>query len=208
MKSLTVFFATITVSISALILPTQAEMVCQGTDSTGSTLNVHKLSNGRVDGKPFTEISESASEATDPFELMKSECFGQLKLDLTAAQVIEILGSPKTKGESNLWGADGLYHQDWYYPQQGITLNMASEKAQERQSVASIKLMSPSTLKTRRGIGIGDSYTKVMQAYKDEEERESSISSKSFVAGSIYGGLIFSFENGRVNEIFLGAAAE
>ncbi|GAB4192511.1 MAG: hypothetical protein Fur006_36990 [Coleofasciculaceae cyanobacterium] len=208
MKSLTVFFATITVSVSALILPTQAEMVCQGTDLTESTLNVHKLSNGRVDGKLFTEISESASKATDPFELMKSEGFGQLKLDLTAAQVIEILGSPETKGESNLWGADGLYHQDWYYPQQGITLNMASEKAQERQRVASIKLMSPSTLKTRRGIGIGDSYTKVIQAYKDEEERESSISSKSFVAGSIYGGLIFSFENGRVNEIFIGAAAE
>ncbi len=44
-----------------------------------------------------------------------------------------------------------------------------------------------------------------MQAYKEEEERRTS---EHFVAGSIYGGLIFSFQNGRVNEIFLGAGAE
>ncbi len=208
MKNLTAFFATITVSVSALILPAKAAMVGQGTDGTQNSLNVNDTPNSRVNSRPLTEIADSTSEAANPFELMESEGFGELKLSLTAAQVLELLGSPETKGETRLWGADGLYHQDWYYPQQGITLNMASEILGERQTVFAITLTSPSILKTQRGIGIGDSYTEVMQAYKDEEDREMSIPYESFVAGSIYGGLIFSFENGSVNQIFLGAAAE
>jgi hypothetical protein len=35
-----------------------------------------------------------------------------------------------------------------------------------------------------------------------------SIPDQTFIAGSIYGGLIFTFDQGRVSEIFLGAAAE
>jgi hypothetical protein len=35
-----------------------------------------------------------------------------------------------------------------------------------------------------------------------------SIPHESFIAGSIYGGLIFSFQDSIVNQIFLGAAAE
>ncbi len=44
--------------------------------------------------------------------------------------------------------------------------------------------------------------------YFDEGFREDSKSSGSFVAGSIYGGMIFTFQDGKVREIFLGAAAE
>ncbi|HBL60638.1 MAG TPA: hypothetical protein DDZ80_19945 [Cyanobacteria bacterium UBA8803] len=207
-KNLTIFFVTSTVSIAALILLAQAEMVGQVTNSTENILNVRDTPNSWFAGKQLSETSDFNSEATDPFELMKLEGFGELKIGLTAAQVFELLGNPETRGEIRLWGADGLYHQDWYYPQQGITLNMASETPEERQAVVSITLMSPSQLKTRRGIGIVDSYTKVMQAYKEEEDRGMSIPYESFVAGSIYGGLIFSFENGSVNQIFIGAAAE
>ena len=153
-------------------------------------------------------IVQSENCESTPFELMKSEGFGELKIDLTAAQVVELLGSPETKDEIVLWEADGFYHQYWYYLQQGITLEMISATAGNKQKVASIKLISPSRLKTQRGIGIGDSYTEVIQAYQQESEPENSIPSKQFVAGSIYGGLIFSFQNGRVSEIFLGAAAE
>ena len=143
-----------------------------------------------------------------PEEITRWEGFGILKIGLTAAQVVKVLGSPESKSKNILWGADGLYHQYWYYPKQGITLDMVSVTGEEKQKVASIKLTSNSTLKTRRGIKIGDSYAKVTQAYYKERDRETSTSSKIFVAGSIYGGLIFSFKNGRVNEIFLGAAAE
>jgi len=38
--------------------------------------------------------------------------------------------------------------------------------------------------------------------------REDSARTGSFVAGSIYGGIIFDFQKGKVSQIFLGAAAE
>jgi hypothetical protein len=34
------------------------------------------------------------------------------------------------------------------------------------------------------------------------------VAGKTFVAGSVYGGVIFQFEKGREAEIFIGAAAE
>ena len=95
---------------------------------------------------------------------------------------------------------NGLYHQIWYYPQQGITLHMTSETPGERQTVFNTTLMSPSTLKTQRGIRIGDSYTEVMQAYKEKNEEDLSILYESFVAGSLFGSLSFSFKNGSVKK--------
>lgn len=145
---------------------------------------------------------------SNPFQLMQEEGFGDLTIDLTTTEVTQILGNPETKGEKVFWGADGLDHQDWNYPEQGVTLDMVSEAADNLQRVASIKITSPSKLKTQRGIGIGDSYIAVKQAYQEEEKPENSFSSQQFVAGSIYGGLIFSFQNGQVSKIFLGAAAE
>jgi hypothetical protein len=47
----------------------------------------------------------------------------------------------------------------------------------------------------------------VRKAYAAFADGESS-SEGSFVVGSIYGGIIFSFEKGKVSGIFFGAAAE
>lgn len=142
------------------------------------------------------------------FDLLYSEGFGELKIDLTAAKVINILGEPQTKGKQEFWGADGLYHQKWNYPQQGIVLDMAAETEQGSASISSVRIQAPSQLKTQRGIGIGDSSAKVKQAYAEEEDEAAPISAEYFVAGSVYGGLIFTFEDNKVTEMFLGAIAE
>lgn len=145
---------------------------------------------------------------SDPFALMREESLGKLKLDLSAQQVIQLLGNPRQKGGVEFWAGDAIYHQYWYYPNQGITLSMASETEKGQQNIAFIKLVSPSTLPTKRGITIGSSIEEVSLAYAKEKDQEMSIPDQTFVAGSIYGGLIFTFDNGRVIEIFLGAAAE
>lgn len=145
---------------------------------------------------------------SDPFALMREESLGKLKLDLSAQQVIQLLGNPRQKGGVEFWAGDALYHQYWYYPNQGITLSMASETEKGQQNIAFIKLVFPSTLPTKRGITIGSSIEEVSLAYAKEKDQEMSIPDQTFVAGSIYGGLIFTFDNGRVIEIFLGAAAE
>ena len=67
---------------------------------------------------------------------------------------------------------------------------------------------APSTLKTLRGIGIGSAEKDVTSAYGELRDDEMSVAGESFVAGSVYGGVIFDFRDGKVSRIFLGAAAE
>jgi hypothetical protein len=47
----------------------------------------------------------------------------------------------------------------------------------------------------------------LVNGVRSRRDREMS-NAKTLLAGSIYGGLIFQFQNGKVNQIFLGAAAE
>ena len=74
--------------------------------------------------------------------------------------------------------------------------------------IAAITLTRPNAWKTRRGIGIGSTEREVMTAYGRDRERETSVPGKLLVAGTAYGGLVFTFHQGRVTRIFLGAAAE
>lgn len=74
--------------------------------------------------------------------------------------------------------------------------------------IESITLTSPCTLATKQGIRIGSTEQEVRKAYRKDWNREDSASSENFVAGSIYGGIIFQFQDGKVTRIFLGAAAE
>jgi hypothetical protein len=67
--------------------------------------------------------------------------------------------------------------------------------------------LSPFDYKTSKGISIGSNYQEVEKAYKDYVNAEFS-NKESIVAGSIYGGVIFSFKNGKVTSIFIGASAE
>jgi ribose 5-phosphate isomerase len=67
---------------------------------------------------------------------------------------------------------------------------------------------APCDLRTWLGIGIGSTYEQTVKAYKDYIDKEMSDKAR-IVAGSIYGGVIFSFDSkGKVNGIFIGAAAE
>ena len=157
-----------------------------------------------------TPVADTQAEASgsNSDKLMQLEKLGEFKIGSSAARILEILGNPQTKSKPVFSEADGLYRQSWYYPKQGITFDMVTENKAATPKIASIKLTLPSKLKTNRGIKIADSYDKVVGVYGQYEDRENSIRFKRLVAGSIYGGLIFSFQNGRVVEIFLGAAAE
>lgn len=151
-------------------------------------------------------LLQSNVSVTD--NLMQTEGLGELKIDDFAQQVISYLGNPETQSEKVMWGSDGLYHHTWEYPQQGIKLEMVSETEKGTQQVSSITIGEPSQLKTERNIGIGDSYEKVEKVYKQEKDVDNTITCERFVAGSIYEGIIFSFNEGKVSKIFLGSAAE
>ena len=60
-----------------------------------------------------------------------------------------------------------------------------------------------------RNIGIGSSKDEVLHAYNKEINfTENDLEFDTIVAGTVYGGVIFTFKNNYVSSIFIGAAAE
>jgi hypothetical protein len=131
----------------------------------------------------------------------------ELSTSSTIAKVKQTIDCKPKREPEQLWGADGAYHQKWKYANCGMTLGMVSAQKGASKSIESITISHLSSLSTKHGIRIGSTETAVIKAYRAEADRESS-KSGTFVAGSIYGGLIFQFQNGKVTQIFLGAAAE
>ncbi len=148
----------------------------------------------------------SAALAAKEFPYAKEQ-IGKLHLGLSARAVQQIIPGKPILGPEELQGADGAYHQEWKYAEAGITLGMVSKKKGGLKTIDSMTLTSPSKLQTQRGIGIGSSAAEVAKAYGPFRNAESSTPER-FVAGSDFGGVIFSFEQGKVSSIFIGAAAE
>jgi hypothetical protein len=66
---------------------------------------------------------------------------GNLTIDMSDTALIGFLGQPNSKSAAEEWGADGLFHQDWKYPQRGVELNLSSEtKDMKKAKVFSITL--------------------------------------------------------------------
>lgn len=141
-------------------------------------------------------------------DLLATERLGELAVGMDAVRVAELLGEPKTRGEPMMSEADALFHGIWRFPAQGITLDMVADTADGEQAIASARCGLSCKLATQREIGIGATYEEVAEAYSDVQDEEGSEAPFNFVAGSLYGGLVFSFEEGKVIQIFLGAAAE
>jgi len=140
--------------------------------------------------------------------LMHSESLGALRIDMPEGEVVVLLGEPDEKGDKHLSEADALYHQGWRYPQQGIFLELVSESTSGKQRVASIRAGLHSILETTKGIKVGDSFAAVNKAYGDQLNTDNSDPPFTLLAGSLYDGVLFSFEEGKIIQIFLGATAE
>ncbi|HEY8900285.1 MAG TPA: hypothetical protein VIM61_07725 [Chthoniobacterales bacterium] len=143
--------------------------------------------------------------AEKPFE---GDSLGNLKLGQSAADVAKALGKPASKGKDVEWEAIGEWVQEWHFPKQGLTLAMNSEKKGGAKTILSITAGSPCQLATSRGIQIGSPEAKVAKAYHDVQNKEEGEPGKLFVAGSVYGGVMFHLAAGKVVQIFIGAAAE
>jgi hypothetical protein len=149
----------------------------------------------------------SAAFAADEFSSEKEQ-IGKLHIGLSETEVRQIIPGKPIRGAEKWWGADGQYHQEWQYPDDGITLGMVSKKKGGLKSIESLTITSPSILQTQRGIRIGSPEAEVVKAYGRFQNAEESKPGELFVAGSIFGGVMFDFQQGRVNRIFIGAAAE
>ena len=141
--------------------------------------------------------------------LLRKESLGGLRLELPGKDVIKLLGEPKQESKLTLQGADGNYVQTWSYPSGGLELGMsAGGKKTGAKTVASITARAPCSLATQQGIKIGSPESATRKAYAAYADHDSPAEPGVFVVGSIYGGIIFHFDHGKVSRIFFGAAAE
>jgi hypothetical protein len=136
------------------------------------------------------------------------EQIGKLHLGLSEKEVRQIIPGKPTRGAEQWWGADGQFHQEWQYTDGGLTLGMVAKKKGGLKSIESITITSPSLLQTQSGIRIGSTEAEVIKAYGRFQNAEASKPGELLVAGSIFGGAMFNFQQGKVSRIFIGAAAE
>ncbi len=152
------------------------------------------------------------ARAQDPAEagmaLLKKESLEGLSVDMSAADLTALLGKPEKTGKDVEWAAIGEYVQEWAWPKQGITASMASEKKGGKKRVLLFTAVAPCQRATKAGIRIGSTEADVRKAYGKYEDKETGKAGKSFIAGSVYGGLQFDFQKGKVSSIFFGASAE
>lgn len=144
---------------------------------------------------------------TPPMEKdLDSEGVGELLIGTKVSKVFSILGEPSSKSKEEEWGADGLMHQDLFFKDKGVQMNLSRDSIGAEQVISSITIFPPSTLKTKRGIGIGSTHEEVLKAY--EGQIDPTTNKTSIIIGSIYGGIVMDVDNNKVSRIFVGAAAE
>jgi hypothetical protein len=138
----------------------------------------------------------------------ETEKIGDFSIGLSEKILKKKLRCAFQRGKDVFEEADALYHQYWNCSTAGIGFDMSSENKGGKKTIDKIVITSPSKLKTKRGIQIGYTEAQVIKAYHDVNDIEETVPKKLFIAGSVYGGLFFEFQNGRVVSIMLGAGAE
>ncbi len=144
----------------------------------------------------------------DAFKLMKTEKIGTLRIGAPEAEVKRAITAQPKRTREIFQAADARYVQRWTYAPQGLELRMGSDKKGAPKDVDAIDCRARCTLKSARGVGIGSTLADVQKAYAAEFNKDESKLPELFVAGTIYGGLLFKFKAGKVSAMFLGAAAE
>lgn len=152
-----------------------------------------------ADGAPATPL-DSAQDDVDDIE--------GLPLGLSANDIQAALGAPTSKSDIVEEGATGEFVSTWTWDKAGVSAKMSAVAEDLDPNLGTITIKAPSTLKTKKGIGIGATADEVLTTYGAAvNEQETTVD--SIVVGSMFGGVIFSIDgNGIVTEIFVGAAAE
>lgn len=163
-----------------------------------------------AEAKAATTAATAASKPINPDDFdITTVSFGPLHVRMSAAALGKALPQCVfTKKKAELWDGDGQYHQRWLAASCGLDLDMTADHEKGPWSISMIDLKSPATLKTDRGIGIGNTQAELRAAYGAEYSPAWSGDGSSLMIGSVYGGLYFDLEKGRVTHISLGAFAE
>ena len=162
--------------------------------------------------KPTTSAGAGSAAPAVALAEPNSESIGGLKTGAKAPEVIALFGEPTTKSEPVVEEATGETVAAWTWPAKGLEVRVSIMG--DVTMVTGITIKAPSTLTTSRGVGIGAPRATVEATYaafrtmgRDAEEPDPS-NEEQIVIGSRYGGTFFTFTDGKVSDIFVGAGAE
>jgi hypothetical protein len=97
-------------------------------------------------------------------KLLKDDAIGGVKMGVTPAEVVSILGKPsikrKAQKEENIWT------MVWGWNAHSSEIGF-SGPTPKKMKVVGISISKPSKLKTKKGIGIGSSFGNLSAAYPD-----------------------------------------
>lgn len=134
-----------------------------------------------------------------------NESIGPVRHGMTDTKVARVAGAPATKGAPYYAGeATGDWQKDWTYAGAVVTF-YADTKTGPKWTIRTVGVTG-GRWKTKRGIAIGATRGQVEKAYAKVKDKDAS-SEEQFVAGSVYGGIVFEFADDQVKSMFVGAAA-
>lgn len=132
---------------------------------------------------------------------------GPLRLKLPIALAEKALGKPASVGKPHVEEATGRTVQTRTYKKVGLEITYARDSEYQPWQVERFQAKAPCSWKNPHGVGIGTLEAEVRRKYAGLLEKETSTGNQ-LVVGSIYFGVIYAFEEGKVDSVFVGAAAE
>lgn len=152
------------------------------------------------------EPSEDDRLMTAGVTIQKTERLGGLYIGQAGSEVLKTLSCAVKPGKERRSEVDGDRHQVWSSPACGVELDMVGKGTKKK--VDKIVVSAPFAGASNRGIKIGSTVQEVEKAYRAVWNKGESQPGETFVAGSIYGGMIFMLAQGKVEQIVIGATAE
>lgn len=176
-------------------------------------------------GFSCTVCAFAQDDQDDGARVLRLDKIGPIKIGITAADVVKVMGEPATKTKLMQNVPESILTSRWLYPARGIEIEMAIPgdfidgvglKAVKsgRFKVHSVTAKKPCTYGTVRSVFIGSTYKEVVKAYKDYLRGPADGYHGGKTEDHVYigtyqdscaWGIQFFFKDGKVDRIFLGS---
>ena len=184
--------------------PEEAEGAPRASASSAASVETPEEPPAAVEAAPPAVEDDGDPEAEEAYDFTR-ESLGELSFELDGDGVEGVRGTPSKRSPVAKEEAEGLVVSTWQWPKQGIEIRMAAESKVGPFRVSSMVARAPSRRRTSKGIGLGSTPEAIEEAYG---KTLTHVDETSVVVGSMYGGIHFELEDGKVRSIFIGASAE
>lgn len=151
------------------------------------------------------EPATAANAANDPDDsFYETEAIGPLHARMTAKELIAVLGAPRAKQPPVNEGATGEWVSTWAW--RGASALMVADTKKGPWHARDVSVTALSSYATKQGIRVGSTRADAERLYPRSPDNPQQ-DPDTYVVGSVYGGMLFSFARDRVTAISIGVFA-